>query len=169
MAYIFAFRRHIFALIRTLRRVFGRMDLQTLRGGVAVISGAAYGGIGFGIAQHCLSLGINVAVMDIQKAAMKESVAQLRQHASDPSLQAEGFVCDVTKPESLETCRQQIQAAFAGKHIAALFANAGVATEGFGRVLTHPIKDWRLTFEVNVIGGGSMSTVPSSHLRYLQW
>ena len=124
--------------------------LKDLAGGIAVISGAAPGGIGFGIAQHCLSLGMHVAIMDVAQTAMESSVEELKKEAK--GLTVAGFVCDVTKKEDIASCHSQIDQHFSGKNMSALFCNAGIVTEGFGMVLSSSHEDWQLTLDVNVMG-----------------
>nr|WP_284701138.1 SDR family NAD(P)-dependent oxidoreductase [Rhodoplanes tepidamans] len=60
------------------------------------------------------------------------------------------LLADVTDPPSLDAARQTVEQALAGRRLAALVVNAGIALPG--PLLHQPLDEIRRTFEVNVLG-----------------
>ena len=126
----------------------GPLDLGTLRGTIAVVTGAGNNGIGWGIAQHAAGLGMHVVVVDLHEALVRQAEARLRERFSDVEIM--GFAADVTQPETLEACLLSIQTAWPDRRIGAVFANAGVI---FNRtILKSTVEEWATTMNVNVLG-----------------
>lgn len=131
-------------------------DLSELKGSVAVVTGAANFGIGYGIAQHCVEkLRMHVAIVDLQEDLAKQAAAELAEKAGGNDVRTVGIAADVTQPESVQRCLQQVQSCFSGIPIGAVFANAGVSFS------SNPVKDsvlrgsleaWDMTMGVNVRG-----------------
>ncbi|NVO13385.1 MAG: SDR family NAD(P)-dependent oxidoreductase [Rhodoplanes sp.] len=63
---------------------------------------------------------------------------------------ATALLADVTDPASLDAARETVERALAGRRLAALVINAGIALPG--PLLHQPLDEIRETFDVNVIG-----------------
>jgi len=117
-------------------------------GKLAIISGAANFGIGWGIAKHCASLGMKVVIMDLLASATNNAIDVLRKE--HPGVDALGVVCDVTSVDDMQSSVRTIQCAFPGVAIGALFCNAGVI---FNKsVIESSLDEWSTTLQVNVFG-----------------
>jgi len=117
--------------------------MQEFGGKVAVITGAA-SGIGFGIAKHCVGLGMKVVLADIEERAL--SAAKETLGAGDANLLA--IVTDVSKSEQVDNLCQKTLDKFGAVHL--LFNNAGV-----GAGLTtwgSTLADWDWVINVNLKG-----------------
>lgn len=132
-----------------MSRQQGPLDLSKLAGSVCVVTGAGNGGIGYGMCEVAAELGLDVAVVDLFQSVCTESAAGLQK--AHPKIKTVGIQADVTKPAELAAALDQVKAAFPGKRIGAVFANAGVIFMADG-VLKSKIEDWQTTFNVNVIG-----------------
>ena len=125
-------------------------DGLKLKGGVAVITGAA-SGIGTGIAHKALALGMRVVLADIQEKALKDFAATL-----------DGEVLtvptDVSDPASVEALAERAYDAFG--EVDLLFNNAGVMATGFSWEI-EPAR-WDRSIGVNFYGvlHGIRSFVP---------
>lgn len=125
------------------------VSLSTLRGTVAVITGAGNDGIGWGLCCHAAGkLGMHVVAIDLHESLVQSAQERLRQQY--PQVESFGLVCDVTKPEDLAKCVDNIQSLLPGKTIGAVFANAGVM---FSRtVLKSKPEEWAATLNINILG-----------------
>lgn len=121
---------------------------SSFAGKIAVISGAANFGIGWGIATHCAGLGMHVAIMDLQPTATNNAVAELRKVC--PEVAAMGVVCDVTSADSMRASVGAVQREWPGVPIGAVFCNAGVLFPG--TIARSSLEDWAATLQVNVFG-----------------
>ena len=131
-----------------MSRQQGPLELESLRGSIAVVTGAGNNGIGWGIAQHAASIGMHVVVVDLHESLVRQAEARLRELFSDVEIL--GFAADVTRPETLEACLLSIQTAWPDRRIGAVFANAGVI---FNRtILKSSADEWATTMNVNVLG-----------------
>ena len=127
----------------------GPMDLEELRGTVAVVTGAGNNGIGWGVCCHAAGeLGMHVVALDLHESLVSSAQQRLREQF--PAVESFGLVCDVTKPEELTGCITQIQQLLPGKAIGAVFANAGVMFSH--TILNSTPAEWATTMNVNVIG-----------------
>lgn len=113
-----------------------------LAGRTAVVTGAA-SGIGAALALHAAAEGMTVAACDRDAAGLEQLTASLDQASVRHLIQC----IDVTDAEAM--------AAFAADiadlpPIALLFVNAGILRTG--DMLAMPPAEWRLLFDVNVIG-----------------
>ncbi|XOV90607.1 MAG: SDR family NAD(P)-dependent oxidoreductase [Pseudomonadota bacterium] len=125
------------------------IDLASLRGSIAVVTGAGNNGIGWGICKHAAGeLGMHVVAIDLH-ANLVESAAR-RLTEMYPDVTSIGIAADVTSPESLAAASSAILARFPGLRIGAVFANAGVIFHH--TILKSTLEEWRQTLEVNVIG-----------------
>ena len=127
----------------------GPMDLELLRGSIAVVTGAGNNGIGWGLCCYAAeALGMHVVAIDLHEKLVV--AAQERLRARYPRVQCFGLVCDVTKSEALMSCVEQIQALLPDKSIGAVFANAGVIFSS--SVMRSKASEWVTTLNVNVVG-----------------
>jgi len=108
---------------------------------VAVITGGARG-IGLEIAQQFLNKNYRVAILDIDKATLIQTEAQLK---NDNVL---AIHCDVSKPQKVAAAVAKIEKKFG--RIDSLVNNAGVAI--FKPILDITWKDWRQIMDTNLDG-----------------
>jgi NAD(P)-dependent dehydrogenase (short-subunit alcohol dehydrogenase family) len=118
-------------------------------GKVAVVTGGA-SGIGAGLVEALLGEGARVVIADIEQAVLDETVERLR-GAGLPG-DVTGIVTDVSRPESVAACADQVFATHGRCHL--LFANAGVGGGGVAKPWNWTPNDWRWCFGVNVFGVG---------------
>ena len=127
----------------------GPLELEELRGSIAVVTGAGNIGIGWGLCCHAAGvLGMHVVAIDLHEPLVASAQARLREQFD--SVQSHGLVCDVTEPEQLALCVSEIQRLLPGKRIGAVFANAGVMFSHTVMNSTHA--EWMTTLNVNVVG-----------------
>jgi|TARA_B100000519_G_scaffold79850_1_gene69008 NAD(P)-dependent dehydrogenase (short-subunit alcohol dehydrogenase family) len=126
----------------------GPLDLEVLRGSIAVVTGAGNNGIGWGLCKHAAGLGMHVVAVDLHESLVRQAEERLR--VEHPDIEVLGFAADVTRPETLEACLLSIQTAWPERRIGAVFANAGVI---FNRtILKSTSAEWATTMNVNVLG-----------------
>ena len=117
--------------------------------GVAVLTGGA-SGFGLEAATRCAELGMSVAILDMDAAAMQEAEITLSAAGAAGVL---AIRCDVSSWDACVSAADEIAARFA-KPIAFLFNNAGIGgSEGYaGSVLNGTPSDdgWRKVFDVNL-------------------
>ena len=117
--------------------------MKTLRGRVAVVTGAA-SGIGLAMVERFAAEGMKVVMADVEADALDAAVATLRSRA--PAVHASRV--DVSKPEDLERLARETYDAFGAAHV--LCNNAGVAV--IGAVHEHTLADWKWVIDVNLWG-----------------
>jgi NAD(P)-dependent dehydrogenase (short-subunit alcohol dehydrogenase family) len=108
---------------------------------VAVVTGGARG-IGLEICNTFLKRGYRVAALDIDKATLAKTEANL----SNPSFLA--IACDVSKPAQVSRAMDRVEKKFG--RIDALINNAGVAI--FKPILELTWQDWRAIMDTNLDG-----------------
>ncbi|GME87637.1 oxidoreductase activity protein [[Candida] boidinii] len=122
------------------------MDLFSLKGKVAVVTGAGQG-IGYCVIEAYAQAGADVALWDIYEP--KEQAEKL---AKLYGVKAKSYACDVTKKEQVEATVNQIEKDFGT--IDVFVANAGINCN-VGTIL-HPEnaddKNWERVLNVNVNG-----------------
>jgi NAD(P)-dependent dehydrogenase (short-subunit alcohol dehydrogenase family) len=121
----------------------GEMPMKEFTGKVAVITGGA-SGIGLGLAEKCIRLGMKIVVADIEDSALSHAQTKLRALGGE-------VVCvttDVSKREDVELLARQAFEIFGGVHL--LFNNAGVAAGGAPWEATW--NDWEWVVGVNLWG-----------------
>lgn len=117
--------------------------MKEFTGKVAVITGGA-SGIGLGLAEKCIRLGMKIVVADIEDSALSHAQTKLRALGGE-------VVCvttDVSKREDVELLARQAFEIFGGVHL--LFNNAGVAAGGAPWEATW--NDWEWVVGVNLWG-----------------
>ncbi|MFT5579303.1 MAG: NAD(P)-dependent dehydrogenase (short-subunit alcohol dehydrogenase family) [Paraglaciecola psychrophila] len=124
------------------------MDLTRLRGTVAVVTGAANGGVGWGLAKHAAAIGMHVLLIDLHPKPVKAAQRELAKLY--PAIDCIGLCADVTRADSLQQCLREFDHVMGERVIGAVFANAGVIFNH--SIMRSTVQEWRSTFEVNVIG-----------------
>ena len=108
----------------------------------ALVTGAARG-IGLAVAKRFLAEGWNVALLDINAAQLRETMAVL----AEPSKTFE-IICDVSDPPAIAAAVRQAAAHFG--RLDALVNNAGIAI--FKPILETTPEDWARVLAVNLTG-----------------
>jgi len=112
--------------------------LEPLAGKVAVVTGGA-AGMGRGIAERMLSLGMKVIIADVEVEALARTAEELG---------IEGFRTDVCKAEDVAALAQFALDRFGAVHV--VCNNAGVGPVGAIDKLS--LDDWRWVLDVNLWG-----------------
>jgi len=116
-------------------------DLFSLAGKRAVVTGAARG-IGHAVAAGLLRAGATVVLLDVETQELLSTVQMLRGQGLD----AHGLVCDLSRPEQIDTVANQIRGQF--ERLDVLVNNAGVTFSHDS--LDYPLEDWEKTIQVNL-------------------
>jgi len=95
------------------------MDMFTLDGKVALITGAVYG-IGFEIAKALATAGAKIVFNNISQSSVDEGIANYEA----AGIKAKGYVCDVTSEEAVQAMIAQIKVEVGSIDI--LVNNAGI-------------------------------------------
>ena len=120
--------------------------MRDFAGLVAVVTGGA-SGIGEGLVEALLEEQATVVVADVERPVLDEAIARLESRG-----EVLGIVTDVSRPESVEACAQQVYDTFGACHL--LFNNAGVGGGGVAKPWNWTPNDWTWCFGVNVFGVG---------------
>ncbi|MHA1952401.1 MAG: SDR family NAD(P)-dependent oxidoreductase [Candidatus Heimdallarchaeaceae archaeon] len=117
------------------------LDLISLNGKVAIITGAA-SGIGLATTKLLAEMGATVALIDINETEGSGVVEQIKEKEGN----VEFYLCDVTSDSD---CKKTVDAIYKkfGK-IDILFNNAGVIRRK--NIVDLEEKDWNLTIDVNL-------------------
>jgi len=124
------------------------MALTSLEGKNAVVTGAAMG-IGRALVEELLKRGASVALIDIDRAALDASVAELGAQLQ-LGQRVFGLVADIASPESVTAMAEAAWRQLGTVDL--LCANAGVTTPYGGAPDEMPLADWHRVFDVNVFG-----------------
>ncbi|TKK93607.1 gluconate 5-dehydrogenase [Enterococcus faecium] len=95
------------------------MDMFSLDGKVALVTGAVYG-IGFEIARSLATAGAKIVFNNLNQESVDEGIA----HYKEAGIDAKGYVCDVTDEEAVQAMVQQIKEDVGSVDI--LVNNAGI-------------------------------------------
>ena len=117
--------------------------MENLEGKTAFITGGA-SGIGFAMAQAFLAEGMNVAIADVDAAALAQAEAALR--GSNAGVRA--YQLDVTDRAQYAAVADQVEADLGPVHV--VCNNAGVYRGGAMDAVTY--EDWDWVMGVNVGG-----------------
>lgn len=116
-----------------------------LRGRAAVITGAG-GGIGRALALHAAREGMQLALADVDAAAL----AAIQREAEALGAQVLAETVDVRRREQLDAFADRVFATF--ESVALVFANAGVMRAAISWL--QPATDWEMIVDVNLKGAG---------------
>ncbi len=112
---------------------------------VAVITGGA-SGVGFAIGERLGRAGARLVLADIEKGALDQAVADLRERKIDVI----GQITDVSKADQVEALAERSFGHFGGVHL--VFNNAGVGAGGGPTPWGVSEKAWTWGFNVNFYG-----------------
>lgn len=118
--------------------------MQNLEGKTAIVTGAA-SGIGLGIARALARAGMNVALADVEEAAL----ARAQQEIEALGARTIAIVTDVSDRASVLRAAAAVEAAFGRLHVAV--NNAGVSMHGQPLAAIAPA-DWDWIVRVNLYG-----------------
>ena len=118
--------------------------LFSLEGKVAVVTGGAQG-IGKVVATYLAGAGAEIAILDLQE---KEAEAVAAQIAAESGVTAQGYYCDVTKPELVEAVLAKVAGYFGTMDV--LFNNAGICMHK--SALEVSAAEWLKVIDVNLNG-----------------
>ena len=75
----------------------GPLDLSLLSDGICIITGAANGGIGFGIATRAMEIGMDILILDLRADVCENAANELRsKNTSNNNNIIIGLACDVS-------------------------------------------------------------------------
>lgn len=120
---------------------------------IAVVTGAG-GGIGAGLARHCLSLGMQVIACDVSPEGLESLQASIE--SSPGTLRTHKL--DVSCANAVEQLAESVFTEYGRVNL--LFNNAGVLVDG--KCWERELRDWRWIIDVNIMGviHGVRSFVP---------
>jgi len=121
---------------------------MNLKERVALVTGGARG-IGKAICEHLHEAGAQIAVCDVNEEGSKGLAAEL----SAKGVQARGYLCDVSNPESAAACVQQVVKDFGS--LCVLINNAGITRDGL--VLRMGDDQWQKVIQINLTGTFNMT------------
>ena len=119
--------------------------MQTFRGRVAVVTGAA-SGIGFGLAERFATEGMHVVLADIEEAPLAAAAQRLRSAGAE----VVHVRCDVSRAEDVDRLATEAVNAFGAVHV--VCNNAGVADTSGASVWEASLEDWEWVVGVNFWG-----------------
>jgi len=126
-------------------------------GRVAVVTGAAMG-IGLAACRRFASLGMRVAMADIDAAELGSAAAEVAGHARGAGDAVLALPTDVAKPDDLEALKEAVYDRFG--EVGLLMNNAATRVRGGGGA---ELDDWRRAMDVNFWGAvhGVRSFLPA--------
>lgn len=117
--------------------------LEALRGGVAVITGAA-SGIGEGLARYAAEVGMKLVIADINEDRLNAVASDLRSQGGEVLV----VPTDVSDPSAVENLADEAFAHYG--EVRLLINNAGIETLGF--IWEIPADVWDKTLNINIHG-----------------
>jgi len=132
--------------------------MKEFAGKIAVITG---GGTGMGreLAKQLVAEGCDVAMCDVSRSNLADSVAVCEAEAPQ-GVRVTSFICDVSDADQMEQFARHVRDSFDTGHINLLFNNAGIG--GGGSFLQESREQWEKTFNVcwGGVYNGSRSFMP---------
>ena len=95
-------------------------------------------GFGLHMGQQLQALGLHIAVLDVEPAALQTGVASLQDSAPE-GCRVAGYLCDVSSLAQVEAAAEGVAKDFPDSPLGFVSANAGV---GAGGILTATEDDW---------------------------
>ncbi|MBN2158391.1 MAG: SDR family NAD(P)-dependent oxidoreductase [Spirochaetes bacterium] len=117
--------------------------MLSIKGKKAIVTGGGMG-IGRATARMLVAEGVDVAICDVNAAALKETVRELK--GAGPG-RVFAYQCDVTKREAVLTLVRKAVSDMGGVDI--LVNNAGI--ERHGRFCAVPLSEWEKVVDVNLL------------------
>ena len=135
----------------------GGLRLRDLDGKTAFVTGGA-SGFGLEFAKVFLKQGMNVALADIEQAALAKALGELQADEN----RVRGFVCDIADRASLQKAADAAIAAFGRVHV--VCNNAGVGRRP-GGIEELSERQWNWVLSVNLMGVVHGIAVFLPHMR----
>lgn len=126
----------------------------SLQGKCAIVTGGGRG-IGRSIALRLAELGADVAAVDLLEAEALETARQVKALGRKST----GIVCDVSRPDDVESMFQGVVESLGGAHV--LVNNAGITRDGL--IVRMSDEDWASVIAVNLTGTFNCCRVASKH------
>ena len=117
--------------------------ISDFKGKTAVITGAG-SGFGLAFARIGASLGMQLALIDVQQNTLDAACAEFQAAGA----QTMAFRLDVSNAAQMETMAQSVKAHWGAPHL--VFNNAGVGSGGL--IWENTVQDWDWVLGVNVMG-----------------
>jgi len=117
---------------------------------VAIISGGA-DGLGKGIAQRIASEGGQIALLDINKTLLEQTVSEFK----NKGFIAEGYVVDISSESSVQNTIQQVEDKF-GK-IDIMVNSAGIVGPTNTKITDYPVEEYDKIYGINLRGAFLMT------------
>ncbi len=127
--------------------------MKTVTGKVAFVTGGA-SGIGFAVAKALCAAGMNVAIGDVEQAALDRAAGQL----SGGNAEVEAIRVDVTSREQMAMAAEAVERRFGQVHV--LVNNAGVAVSGPIEEMADADWDWVLGVNLTGVVNGLQAFLP---------
>ena len=115
-------------------------DVDALEGKTCVVTGGA-SGLGLAMAHRFAAAGMQVALLDVEQAALDQAVAQFDGEVL-------GVHCDVRLADDVAGARDRVLERFGAAHVVCLNAGVGAMIP----VLETSLETWRWTVDVNLMG-----------------
>jgi len=125
------------------------------KGGVAVITGGGFGGIGYALASTFASHGMRICLIDNNASALREATDALRGGGGGgvnvPEGDVLGIEADVARYEDLQAAAKKVEQTFGKDSVRVLCLNAGMGASG-ATTWNGRMDIWTKTLGVNLFG-----------------
>ncbi len=129
-----------------------------LAGNVAIVSGGG-SGMGAETAKTLRAAGVQVALLDVNAAAVKEQAQRL---------DCLGLVCDISNAEAVATALAQVRATYGVARICVSCAGIAPAKRVVGRDGAMPLDDFQRVINVNLIGTFNLLRLAAADMTQLE-
>lgn len=116
----------------------GHGDLGVLKGGLAIITGAA-SGIGFALAEAAITHGMHPVIADLRGDAINLAIEKLAAPAEQAGVDVFSQQVDVSDKDSINALASELKVRFPDRPVSLLACNAGIG--GGGSVLNGSEED----------------------------